>query len=153
MVPLPRHFANRAYTASRGSQASGSFRHCAPPRTVHSIPLSSCRLSLGGLRFPLFSDVRLAEAAARVPIPLLLFHNDSYSLLRISSLFVQLLFFKHGSRLRKKTPKPPRASAFLPCRRVLLAKARQFFGLQTGLGRSRSIKRCSRRKSPLVYIS
>ena len=52
-VPSSRHLANRAYTDCQGPYASGNSRHCAPLRTIQSIPLSIFRSSFRGRpRFP-----------------------------------------------------------------------------------------------------
>ncbi len=55
-VPSSRHLANRAYTDCQGPYASGISRHCAPLRTIQSIPLSMFRSSFRGRpRFPALS--------------------------------------------------------------------------------------------------
>ena len=55
-VPSSRHLANRAYTDCQGPYASGNSRHCAPLRTIQSIPLSMFRSSFRGRpRFPVLS--------------------------------------------------------------------------------------------------
>ena len=55
-VPSSRHLANRAYTDCQGPYASGISRHCAPLRTIQSIPFSILRSSFRGRpRFPVLS--------------------------------------------------------------------------------------------------
>ena len=54
-APSSHYLANRAYTDCQGPYASGNSRHCAPLRTIQSIPLSMFRSSFRGQpRFPIF---------------------------------------------------------------------------------------------------